>query len=653
MKKLLLTLALILTTIAAGAQELSFIYNDETQTASLTYAVDPTTHQRVAYPSSLREIPAKAPNGYRVTAIGEYALADCLTNQLTIPASVVDVYDNAFCNMCYLRKITFADGDDPLFLGITKETPEGGIFSGCTTLMEIYIGRDLTYNTKSFLPLSGGDFSPATSLMRATFGDKVKTIPALLFANCTKLQDVTIGSHVTTIEEEAFLNCTSLQNVKTATGLVAIKERAFASCRQLRSISLPMSLKEIGKHAFSDSGLETFSIPTAIQTLGSGVLADMKKLKTLTIVDGDYPLTIANDALEGPFNGDTSLSEIYIGRNITYDENGFLPLSAGVNPPSETLTKVTIGDDVTSIPYALFRDCVNLTTVTFGTSLKDIGESAFENCESLGSINFPLPVHVIQPNTFKNCYNLKSVQLPRAIEELSDWAFTNCYQLETLAIPRTIRNISCYAFAGSGLKRLTIADGQGSCLMGNDPGTESGMFCYVSNLEYFYMGKNLTFTNGISPFLASECPIRQILVGPEVTRIEPGMFVGGADNAQKVSLGSGLQTIGKNNFSGCTLLSELTCNASEPPVCEDNTVFAEVDKANCKLYVPDDIVMEAYKEAPIWKEFFTIEPLTAIQGVTVDQSSTGVWYDLNGRRVDSNTARKGLYISNGRVFMNK
>ena len=165
MKKLLLTLALILTTIAAGAQELSFIYNDETQTASLTYAVDPTTHQRVAYPSSLREIPAKAPNGYRVTAIGEYALADCLTNQLTIPASVVDVYDNAFCNMCYLRKITFADGDDPLFLGITKETPEGGIFSGCTTLMEIYIGRDLTYNTKSFLPLSGGDFSPATSLM--------------------------------------------------------------------------------------------------------------------------------------------------------------------------------------------------------------------------------------------------------------------------------------------------------------------------------------------------------------------------------------------------------------------------------------------------------------------------------------------------------
>ena len=653
MKKLLLTLALILTTIAAGAQELSFIYNDETQTASLTYAVDPTTHQRVAYPSSLREIPAKAPNGYRVTAIGEYALADCLTNQLTIPASVVDVYDNAFCNMCYLRKITFADGDEPLFLGITNANPEGGIFSGCTALMEIYIGRNLTYDTENFLPLSGGDFSPARSLTGATFGEKVKSIPCRLFANCTKLQNVSFGSHVTTIEKEAFMNCTALQSLKQFPSVTTIKEGAFASCRQLTSISMPSSLKEIGKHAFSDSGIEMLTIPAGMMTIGDDALVNMHNLNTLIFEDSDYPLSISTAASDGPFDGNTAMKEIYIGRNITYDENGILPLSGGSNPPSQSLLRATISDYVTSIPYGLFRNCEKLSTVNFGINIREIGASAFENCESIVSLILPMAIQILKEKTFMNCHNLRGIQLPKALTQIGDWVLGNCYQLETLNIPGNVKNISYYAFAGSGLKRLTIADGKGSCLMGNDPGMESGMFRYISNLEYFYMGKNLTFMNGVSPFMSSACPTKEIVVGPEVTKIESSMFVGGADNAQTVSLGSGLQTIGKNNFSGCTLLSELTCNASEPPVCEDNTVFAEVDKANCKLYVPDDIVMEAYKEAPIWKEFFTIEPLTAIQGVTVDQSSTGVWYDLNGRRVDSNTARKGLYISNGRVFVNK
>jgi len=647
MKKLLLSLALILATTVAGAQDLAFIYDDATQTATLTYAVN-EYYQRVVYPSTLREIPEKAPNGYRVTAIGEQALADCQTNQLTIPASVVTIHDNAFSNMCYLRKINFSDGDEPLFLGIDNVWPEGGIFNGCTMLTEIYIGRNLTYNTESYLPLSDGDYPPCATLMRVTIGDKVKSIPTRLFANCTKLQNVTIGSHVTTIEKEAFLNCAALQSLKLPIGFVAIKERAFASCRQLKSISLPMSLKEIGKYAFSDCGFETFNIPVGMQTIGSGALANMKKLKTLTIEDSSIPLTLATDALEGPFNGNTAMTEIYIGRNLTYDENGYLPLSDGDNPPSESLTKATIGDYVTRIPYGLFRNCSKLSTVTLGAILKDIGVSAFENCESIVSISLPLPIHAIQENTFKNCYKLRSIQLPRALEELGDWALGNCIQLESLTIPCTIRTIGNYALTGSGLKRLTIADGIGSCLMGNDPSAESGMFCYVSSLEYFYMGKNLTFMNGVSPFLLSECPTKEVVVGPEVTKIEPDMFVGGADNAETVYLGSGLQTIGKNNFSGCSNLSELICNALEPPVCEDNTVFAEVNKETCKLYVPDDASVEAYKAAPVWKEFFNIETITAVKSVTVGQSSTGVWYDLQGRRHDGKPSTKGIYILNGK-----
>ena len=52
------------------------------------------------------------------------------------------------------------------------------------------------------------------------------------------------------------------------------------------------------------------------------------------------------------------------------------------------LTKVTIGDSVTSIGIAAFSDCISLTSITIPDSLTSIDSSAFLNCSCLTDVYY-------------------------------------------------------------------------------------------------------------------------------------------------------------------------------------------------------------------------------------------------------------------------
>ena len=609
-KLLLIAFAMMVTTVKA--QNLVYDYDHTSKTAKVTYTLD-DNDVRVIYPASLKAIPEKAPNGYRVTAIGKQALADCPTEELTIPATVVTIEDNALDAMKYLKKVIFADGDEPLFIGTDDIWPEGGIFTGNNVMEEVYIGRNLTYNTEDYLPFSGGRDNPAESLQKVVIGEKVTSIPYKLFAGCGKLKSITIGSHVTTIEEGSISSCKSLESVVLPEGLTTIKAEAFKGNTNMKVLQIPSTLKEIGKEAFSGSGIETLTIPAGMETIGDDVLVGMVSLKKMIFEDSDKPLFIGTDTtwpVGGIFNGNTVMEEIYVGRNLTYDEDNYLPLSGGAAPPSTSLQKATIGEKVTRIPFGLFQNCGKLSEVTWGSNVTEIEASAFQNCKSMTNFELPKGVTIIKANTFKDCSELLSIQLPPNLVELGEGALNNCSKLEELSIPGTIETIGHNSITGTGLKRLTIADGNGSCAMGGAPSLYSGMFRYVPNLVYFYIGKNITFMEKTgSPYLWSECKTTDIVVGSLVTKIENEMFQSGANAAINVRLGSSLKTIGSNNFKDARDMASLTCEATEPPICADEkTIFTNVNKETCQLIVPATSI-EAYRKAPVWKEFFNIQAL--------------------------------------------
>lgn len=192
---------------------------------------------------------------------------------------------------------------------------DGSNFLGCP-IESLYLGRDLIYDT---------DNSPFKY-------------------NKEAISSLTIGDQVTEIGENLFLGLKSIEKIEFPNSLKKIGKQAFYGCEALTSISIPNSVTEIGQDAFDLTG----------------------NLSSFTIEDGEEPLSINNNFLNSPLN------EVYVGRNITYPESNS-PFSM-----LETLSKLTIGSQVTSIGKTQYAGCQNLKdVVSYAVDVPETGQNVF------------------------------------------------------------------------------------------------------------------------------------------------------------------------------------------------------------------------------------------------------------------------------------
>ena len=82
-----------------------------------------------------------------------------------------------------------------------------------------------------------------------------------------------------------------------------------------------------------------------------------------------------------------------------------------------------------------------------------------------------------------------------------------------------------------------------------------------------------------------------------------------------------VSSIGQEAFSGCTGLTEITCKAAVPPICETDC-FLGIGQRDCKLYVAEGSV-EAYRNAPVWQNFDIIA--TDFSGIEEISAEVAVW----------------------------
>ena len=84
-------------------------------------------------------------------------------------------------------------------------------------------------------------------------------------------------------------------------------------------------------------------------------------------------------------------------------------------------------------------------------------------------------------------------------------------------------------------------------------------------------------------------------------------------------------------------------------------MFEGVDKSTCILYVPEGSV-DAYKAAPVWKEFKNILPIKTSTGINGIEQTDGEPFDvftLSGQKVKSKATSldglpRGIYIVKGK-----
>ena len=113
------------------------------------------------------------------------------------------------------------------------------------------------------------------------------------------------------------------------------------------------------------------------------------------------------------------LTRVIIGNGVTtIGKNAFIGRSS--------LTSVNIPNSVTTIGQAAFYDCSSLTSVTIPNSVTTIGESAFWGCSSLTSVTIPNSVTTIGEATFRYCSHLTSVNIPNSVMTIGNSAFYLC-----------------------------------------------------------------------------------------------------------------------------------------------------------------------------------------------------------------------------------
>ena len=556
-----------------------------------------------------------------ITAIGSFAFKNCnnlnyVVSEITEPFNVTnDIFPNV---ILFVPTGTLAR---------YKET------AGWSTISEIIEGTPIETTNGHLKFLCSKESKTARVFPDKSYQDLTEVnIPATINVNEEDYDVVSIG-------RGTFSGCKNLTSMVISNGISAIGEEAFLGCSGLTSLDIPNSVMSIGGAAFKNcSGLISISIPCNITTISNDLFSGCSSLTSIEIPDGVS--TIGSNA----FSGCSSLLSINIPHDITtIDSYTFYNCSS--------LTSLEIPNSVTSIGAGAFNYCSSLTLLKIPDNVTSIGSSAFSGCSSLTSLNIPHGITAINGSTFRDCNSLTSIKIPCNVTTIDYWAFQNCKSLISVEIPSSVRTIGVSAFNGcSSLTSVTVDIQQPLVISASIFSNLANATLYVpkgskntyaeanawkefKEIKEFVKNNEVTCIiedNNTVTATAANDPTEKDVVIPESVMIDgethPVTVIG--DEAFKdntsltlVCIPETIVEIGEDAFSGCSGLTAIySYNENPIPLGSANatvrtrasgaeiaasTVFAEVDKKKCILYVPKNSGNK-YRNADGWGEFQNI-----------------------------------------------
>lgn len=297
-----------------------------------------------------------------------------------------------------------------------------------------------------------------------------------------------------------------------------------------------------------------------------------------------YDFSAANDAGKTIYYNITDDTNREVA--VTYKDSNYKSYSDTVAVPSS----VTYNGDtyrVTGIGERAFYNCDAMTSVTLPEGLTSIGEWAFYNCVGLTSVTLPEGVTSIENRAFYACNYLASVTLPEGLTRIGEEAFLACTALLSVTIPEEVTSIENKTFYNcTSMASVTIPEG----------------------------------VTSIGEWAFSGCSkLDSITVPNSVSTIGAFAFIK-CSSLDYFSAGYRVDTIGTQAFSGCTGLTKYYSHSVVPPGC-GGQAMDDIDKSKCTLYVPAGSI-EAYKAAPQWEEFTSMEEMEPVLVAEIELNLT-------------------------------
>ena len=389
-------------------------------------------------------------------------------------------------------------------------------------------------------------FSGCESLSDCVLPDSVSNIGQYAFFDCKGITFFRVPDKVTTINTYTFANCTSLYWVDCGLGVQSIEPFAFAGCPTARYIAINGSAAEVKGNAFQGDKNATllivgkqqmtdFTDYTGINDAATGSV-DTKVFRICYLKDieqgrllkryaannttaaigstGSYANTSDLYAYSFDSNNDGKADYLHVAGASAMETTWADKTQVPWNEIRETLTKVCVEDDVTSVgPYA-FEDCTALTFARIGKGAATFSTHAFYNCSSLKEFlcnvrSFSTGSLTADSNVFVNAGASAgfSIVFEDDATRIPGYLFYNCKNLTNLTLGKGISSINSFAFAGcTGMKTLYI---KSTKIDSTDPkiftdaGKDSGGFTVELAANVTKVPDNLFYSTDGNPYVTS------------------------------------------------------------------------------------------------------------------------------------------------------
>lgn len=204
----------------------------------------------------------------------------------------------------------------------------------------------------------------------------------------------------------------------------------------------------------------------------------------------------------------------------------------------ESISKVTISDQITHIGAYAFVSCKILTSIKIPNSVITIGNYAFSGCAKLTNVTIGNNVTSIGIESFSGCYDLTDVTIPNSVTKIEFGAFRDCYDLTNITIPSNVTVIGDSAFSWcTGLTTVTINNG-------------------VKSIGNYAFSHCINLTN--------------IIIPNSVTSIGKSAFSDCCNNLVNITIPDSVTYIGEDAFRGCNILKSINVDENNKSYSNDS-----------------------------------------------------------------------------------
>lgn len=517
-----------------------------------------------------------------VTVTAPYSFYyDQLLTAVMLPAGLHDIQQNSFYNCSSLGGIEIPSN----VTNIGRKA-----FENCYKLISV------TFGTGSKLQRLGGYTFVNCGFSQITIPASVEEISQYVFYNCGNLKKITFeknsklsyiaayllkgtrvenivfedGSALTDLQAHAFDGANYLKSVDFGdAALASVDNYAFYNCLNLEEIILPDTVTYIGRYAFYNCALlDRIDIPAAVEFIGQSAFYGTNSIKVFfaaeflpAYVETDWDKSVAGYFLSAIDYVVTDEWEYAVTRN------GTISLAKYKGADTELIIDTLDGYIVEKIGAKCFYDNDSITKITLSEEITEIGNYAFYDCDGLTALSVPASVEKIGKHTFADSTTVVAIAENSALAIIDDYAFSGNVTTN-LSLPNGVTKIGEGAFYDSDLSTLTISENSSLQTIGRQAFVDS-------NIVSIYLPASLE-NIGVEAFkaLASLTTV-EIAGGDTQLKLSNSAFEG--CGISEIVVPARVYYIGEYTFGSCPALRNIDVDT-------DNASYTSLDGVLCDVY---------------------------------------------------------------------